>query len=282
MNSNIHIALRVDGRSGSATGSPRPSMTASPGSISRTNSAPTVSSAQVSEVMMAPPSGKRPRQRGRIPRGSRTPTSASLVRNRRQYAPCNRGSARRKTDTMSVPIVCATSSARTSVMLEVVTQQLRVREVAIVGDGDASELRMLDDDGLGVLEPVRSGRRVARVTEREVPSETLQCVGVEGLRHQAHVLVHAQDMTVAGRNPGALLPAVLQGIKAEIGQVGNVLAAGVDAEQTAGFVHPLVGHQMTPQTAVSQDCPRVSNEMRMSDPTWKSSPPTTPIACSGT
>src|SRR6266516_3111074 len=122
----------------------------------------------------------------------------------------------------------------------------------------------------------------SRSVTREVPGETLECVGVEGLRHQAHVLVHAQDMTVAGRNPGALLPAVLQGIKAEIGQVGNVLAGGVDAEQTAGFVHPLVGHQMTHQNAVSQDCPRVSNEMRMSDPTWKSSPPTTPIACSGT
>ena len=141
---------------------------------------------------------------------------------------------------------------------------------------------MLDDDGLGVLEPVRSGRRVARVTEREVPGQALECVGIKGLRHQAHILVHPHDVAVAGRDPGALLPAVLQRIKAEIGQIGNVLSDRVDAEETTFFVHPFVGHQMAHQNSVSQACRSVSNEIRMSDPTWRSSPPTTPIACSGT
>src|SRR5438477_12233070 len=95
-------------------------------------------------------------------------------------------------------------------LLEVVTQQLRVREVAIVSDGDASELRMLDDDGLGVLEPVRYGRRVARVTEREVTGQALECVGIKGLRNQAHILVHPIDVAVYGHDTSYLQPAVLQ------------------------------------------------------------------------
>src|SRR2546421_339626 len=206
MNSNMHIALRGDGISCCATGAPRPSTTASPGSISRTNSAPTVSSAQ----------------------------------------------------------------------------GLAVREVAVVGDGDAAELRMFDDDGLGVLEPVRSGRRVARVTQCEVAGQTFERLGVEGLRHQAHVLVHPESLAIAGRDPGALLPAVLQRIESEVRQVGDVLTGRVDAEQAAFFVHPLVGHQMAHQNGVSHACRSVSSEMRMSDPIWRSSPPTTPIACNGT
>ena len=56
--------------------------TISPGSMSRTNSAPTISSAQVSEASTQPPVGPtlvtRPRISGRTPSGSRTPISASF------------------------------------------------------------------------------------------------------------------------------------------------------------------------------------------------------------
>jgi hypothetical protein len=33
---------------------------------------------------------------------------------------------------------------------------------------------------------------------------------------------------------------VLQGVEAEVGEVGDVFAAGIDAEQAAGFLHALV------------------------------------------
>ena len=55
--------------------------TTSPGSTSRTKSAPTMSSAQVSEASTQPPVPSlpmRPRISGRTPSGSRTPISASV------------------------------------------------------------------------------------------------------------------------------------------------------------------------------------------------------------
>ena len=55
--------------------------TISPGSTSRTNWAPTMSSAQVSLASTQPPVPSvpmRPRISGRTPRGSRTPISASV------------------------------------------------------------------------------------------------------------------------------------------------------------------------------------------------------------
>src|ERR1700694_484473 len=74
---------------------------------------------------------------------------------------------------------------------------------------------------------------------------------------------------------------MLQRVKPEVGQFGDIFAERVDAEQAAFFVHPFVRHRMAHQNAVSQACRRGSSEMRMSDPTWRSSPPTTPIVCNG-
>ncbi len=51
--------------------------TTSPGCTSRTNSAPTMSSAQVSDARIQP-SPVRPSTSGRTPRGSRAPISAPL------------------------------------------------------------------------------------------------------------------------------------------------------------------------------------------------------------
>ena len=108
-----------------------------------------------------------------------------------------------------------------AVLRQIVTQHLGVGEVAVVGDRDGSELRMLDEDGLRILQPVRPGGGVSRVSHGQVPGQALERRLVEGLRHQAHVLMHPHGLAVAGRDPGALLSAVLQGIEPEIGQVGS-------------------------------------------------------------
>ena len=164
-------------------------------------------------------------------------------------------------------------------LLEFVTQHLRIREVSVVGDRDGAELRMLDEDGLRVLQPVRPGGGVSRVPQCQVAGQALERLLVEGLRDQAHVLVQPHGLAITGGDPGALLPAVLQGIEPEIGQVGHVLAGRIDAKEPTLLVHPLIGHWMAPvQNAVSHACRKLSRERRMSDPTWKSSPPTTPTA----
>ena len=65
-------------RPGGCGGPRRPTTTISPGWTSRTNVAPTVSSAQLSDAMTQAPSSL-PMQSGRTPSGSRTPISLSFV-----------------------------------------------------------------------------------------------------------------------------------------------------------------------------------------------------------
>jgi hypothetical protein len=67
--------------------------TISPGSISRTNSAPMMSSAQVSELSAQVLSPSRPRTSGRTPSGSRTPMSLVRVMATTENAPSTRRSA---------------------------------------------------------------------------------------------------------------------------------------------------------------------------------------------
>ena len=63
---------------------------------------------------------------------------------------------------------------------------------------------------------------------------------VEDLRDQAHVLVDEDLAAVADRDAGRLLAAVLQGVEAEVGQLGDVLAGRPDPEDAAGVLGALV------------------------------------------
>ena len=56
---------------------------------------------------------------------------------------------------------------------------------------------------------------------------------VEHVGHEAHVLDDGDRLAVADRHARRLLAAVLQGVEAEVGEVGDRLARGVDAEDAA-------------------------------------------------
>ena len=94
-----------------------------------------------------------------------------------------------------------------------------------------------------------AGGGVARVADREVALERLEGRLVEDLRDQAHVLVDQDLATVAHRDAGRLLPAVLEGVQPEVGQLGDVLAGGPHAEDAARVLRALVlgvdGHGQT-------------------------------------
>ena len=78
---------------------------------------------------------------------------------------------------------------------------------------------------------------------------------VEDLRDQAHVLVDQDLAAVADRDAGRLLAAVLQGVEAEVGQLGDVLAGGPDAEDAAGVLGALV---LRVEAVVSRPSPPVA------------------------
>ena len=93
--------------------------------------------------------------------------------------------------------------------------------------------RALVQDWLGVLQAARSRRRIARVSDGNVPFELPQDVLREHLRDQPHVLVEADFLAVGDCNPRALLTAMLQRIEAKVRGATNVLAGAVDAEYPA-------------------------------------------------
>ena len=57
-----------------------------------------------------------------------------------------------------------------------------------------------------------------------MPGERGKGVFVENLTHEAHVFVDEHLVAVAGRDARGLLAAVLEGVEAEVRQLGDVLA----------------------------------------------------------
>ena len=104
-----------------------------------------------------------------------------------------------------------------------------VDQVAVVAEGDGP-VGGRAEGRLRVLPGARTGRGVARVADREVALEGVEGRLVEHLRDETHVLVDEDLPTVADRDAGRLLAAVLEGVETEVGQLGDVLARRPDAE----------------------------------------------------
>jgi len=114
---------------------------------------------------------------------------------------------------------------------------------------------------LRVLPDARPGGGVAAVPDREVTAaERLQRGLVEHLRDQAHVLEHHRLAALGHGDPGRLLPAVLQRVQAEVGELGDLLARSPDAEDPAGVLgSSILGVEIVVQQTVStRHCPMVT------------------------
>ena len=96
-----------------------------------------------------------------------------------------------------------------------------IDQVSVVGDGQEA-LGMLGQEGLGVFQQGRTGRGIPHVADRGSARQGLKLAGIERVRHQPHAPVALGFPAVAGDDSGALLPPVLEGVEAQIGQAGNV------------------------------------------------------------
>jgi len=119
-----------------------------------------------------------------------------------------------------------------------------VRQVAVVAEREAAAGGEHAEGGLGVLPGARAGRGVAAVADREVAFQRLEDRLVEDLCDQAELLVDDDRAAVGHRHPAGLLAAVLQGVQAVVGQLGDVLAGGPDAEDTALLTDRSLGLQV--------------------------------------
>jgi len=121
---------------------------------------------------------------------------------------------------------------------ELVAERGGVGQVAIVRDGDLAA-RTIHRERLGVAEIGRAGRGIARVADGHFADEVVQDFRVvKNLRHEAHAVVLEEFAIVAGDNAGALLPAMLQGEEAVVGENGGVRVAenGENAALMGRFV----------------------------------------------
>ena len=125
---------------------------------------------------------------------------------------------------------------------ELVAQLAGVHDVAVVADGDLA-VRAVDQDRLGIRELALASRRVTDVTDGQRPGQVRQLVVVERFGDVAHRPGHTHVPNVGGGDAGALLPAVLERVQAEIRHVGR-LGVAEDAEDAALFPE-LVKHQAT-------------------------------------
>ena len=118
-------------------------------------------------------------------------------------------------------------------------QLLGVDQVAVVAEGEL-EVLGAPVHGLGISPGARPGGRIARLAYCQVAGEGHQGALVEDVGDQAHVLDHREGLTVADRHARRFLAAVLQGVEAQIGQVGDRHARGENPEDTTGLLGRVV------------------------------------------
>ncbi|EAU66753.1 hypothetical protein STIAU_2398 [Stigmatella aurantiaca DW4/3-1] len=114
---------------------------------------------------------------------------------------------------------------------ERLAQLLRVHQVAVVRHGHLPA-RILHAQGLGILELAAARGGVAHVADGRAAQQLLQGGRGEDVRHQPHLPVEAQRVPIRRDNARRFLPAVLQRMQAQVGQVGG-LGMTDDSEDAA-------------------------------------------------
>ena len=136
-----------------------------------------------------------------------------------------------------------------AVLLHLPPQRLRVGEVAVVGDRDRAAGRG-GRDRLSVPQIGAAGRGIAHVANGPVTLEAAKPLGAEDVRHPSHVLLDVEGGAVGGGDACRLLPAMLERVETEIGDVPG-LRMVPDAEETALVVEPVVVRPRDVQTHAS-------------------------------
>lgn len=74
--------------------------------------------------------------------------------------------------------------------------------------------------------------------------QSLQGLLGKNVRDQALILVHEDLLAVGGRDAGALLAAMLEGVEGEVGETRNVLARGPHSEDAAVIAGTIVSEEL--------------------------------------
>ncbi len=123
-----------------------------------------------------------------------------------------------------------------------------VDQIAVVAERDAGTRRGVPEHRLSVFPGGRAAGRVAAVSDGDVAFHRGQRRLVEDLADQPEILEDQHLGAVGDRDTRGLLPAMLQGVQAVVGELGDVFTRRPDAEYAtlfAGFwIGLLAGHGM--------------------------------------
>ena len=133
---------------------------------------------------------------------------------------------------------------------QLVVELDRVGQVAVVGERDLAPV--VAPDRLGVLPGAAAGGRVANVADRHVAVERAELLLVEDLGDETRVAKRGDVTALARGDPGRLLAAVLERVEREVGELRDLRAGRVHAEDAAlvartiavgnARLEPLSGH----------------------------------------
>ena len=124
-----------------------------------------------------------------------------------------------------------------ALLLELMANLGGIRQVAVVGKRDLAA-RVVDEQRLRVGEQARARRRIAHMADGDALVLHVRNLMAEYFVDEAHAARHIHPGAVRDGDAGALLPAVLQGIEAEVRQAGDIFRMGVHAVNAA-FLFPL-------------------------------------------
>ncbi len=144
-----------------------------------------------------------------------------------------------------------------AVRLQLVAEHGGIDQIPVVGQGEVPEGK-IHNQRLDILEMAVPGGGIAVVTDGHVAGQALQhLLGID-VRHEAHRLFLVEVLAVRGDDAGAFLAAVLQGIEAQVGQVGRFLVA-IDPEHPALVAKFVRRDQLHIKlSALSRPCAHVS------------------------
>ena len=152
--------------------------------------------------------------------------------------------------------------------LELLAQIEGVDQVAVVRDGEAA-VGELDHERLRVLQQRAAAGRVAIVADGGRAGEAAEDLVVEDVGDQSEAAVRQQQVAVGGDDARALLAAVLQGVQAEVGEIGGLgvpvhphegalLAEAIVARGTCAAVYHAVRHPFMRRGSASAQARRSS------------------------
>ncbi len=131
-----------------------------------------------------------------------------------------------------------------ALLLELVADLGGVREVAVVRERDLAAC-VVDHERLRVRQEARARCRIAHMADGDVLIFHVRQLVAEDLIDEAHATRDVHPRAIRQRDAGALLPAMLQGIEAEVRHFRDIFRPRIDAVDAAllfPFVCDIIHH----------------------------------------